>query len=362
MTTSIEPIAASSESSEPENLGLLHLAVERKHERAGVLRRRANASWQDTPDWRFHRHAMRIGLYLRERGQLTAGDRVAVVCGLRPEWAVVQWGVLTQGAATAVIDPALPDAELTAQLAALAPRAVFVAGDCLDRVSASLSSLRGVSTVVVLDGEAPGRALSWSEALDLGGSLDTAERANAMRALARAVSPDAPALGHAVGANGSVTWRFLSQREVVRRVQRVWARSRIASGDVAYVTGEVPSLATTVAVLAFTADGHTQVVIGTKADALEEIGMTRPHKIIAPVETVRQMLESTPSPDPSSRLRRWLARASFLPTAFRSKRDEAPPSALPGRVRWLSTGSSLALSLRARARKFVILEIDESLA
>ncbi|HTB71861.1 MAG TPA: hypothetical protein VK762_01395, partial [Polyangiaceae bacterium] len=170
------------------------------------------------------------------------------------------------------------------------------------------------------------------------------------------------ALGHAVGANGGVTWRFLSQREVVRRVHRVWARSRIASGDVAYVTGEVPSLATTVAVLAFTADGHTQVVIGTKADALEEIGMTRPHKIIAPVETVRQMLESTPSPDPSSRLRRWLARASFLPTAFRSKRDEAPPSALPGRVRWLSTGSSLALSLRARARKFVILEIDESLA
>ncbi len=145
----------------------------------------------------------------------------------------------------------------------------------------------------MLDGEAPGRALSWSEALDLGGSLDTAERANAMRALARAVPPDAPALGHAVGANGGVTWRFLSQREVVRRVQRVWARSRIASGDVAYVTGEVPSLATTVAVLAFTADGHTQVVIGAKEEALEEIGMTRPHKIIAPVETVRRMLEST---------------------------------------------------------------------
>ena len=361
MTTSIEPIAASSESPERENLGLLHLAVERKHERAGVLRRRANASWQDTPDWRFHRHAMRIGLYLRERGQLVAGDRVALVCGLRPEWAVVQWAVLTQGAATAVIDPALTDAELRAQLTALAPRAVFVAGDCLDRVSASLAAIR-VGTVVVLDGEAPGRALSWTEALDLGGSLDTAERANTMRAQARAVSPDAPALGHVVGANGGVSWRFLSQREVVRRVHRVWARSRIASGDVAYVTGEVPSLATTVAVLAFTADGHTQVVIGARGNELEEIGMTRPHKIIAPVETVRQMLESPPSPAPSSRVRRWLARAPFLGAALRGDPDGAPPSAFSGRARWLSTGSSLALALRARARKFVTLEIDDSLA
>jgi AMP-binding enzyme len=361
MTTAIEPIVASSESSEPENLGLLHLAVERKHERSGVLRRRANASWQDTPDWRFHRHAMRIGLYLRERGQLVAGDRVALVCGLRPEWAVVQWAALMQGAATAVIDPSLADEELRAQLTALAPRAVFVAGDCLDRVSASLASIRGVSTVVVLDGEAPGRALSWTEALDLGGSLDTAERANTMRAQARAVPPDAPALGHVVGANGGVSWRFLSQREVVRRVHRVWARSRIASGDVAYVTGEVPSLATTVAVLAFTADGHTQVVIGERGNELEEIGMTRPHKIIAPVETVRRMLASPPSPGPSSRVRKWLARAPLLGAALRGERDGAPPSALSGRVRWVSTGSSLALTLRARARKFVTLEIDDSL-
>ena len=37
-------------------------------------------------------------------------------------------------------------------------------------------------------------------------------------------------------------------------------------------------LATTVAFLAFTADGHTKVVIGARANELEEIVMTRPHK------------------------------------------------------------------------------------
>ncbi len=368
MSTSIEPFAAVSESPEPESLGVVHLAVERKHDRAAVLRYRVATTWQDMPDWRFHRHAMRIGLYLRERAQLTDGDRVALVCALRPEWGVAQWGALTQGAATAVVDPTLPDAELYAQLAALAPRAVFVERDSVQRVIAWHASARAASTIIALDGGvAGGGALSWSEALDLGGSLDTAERANSARARARALSPDTPALGHPVGTNGSVAWRFLSHREVVRRVQRVWMRSRIARGDVAYVPGEVPSTATTVAFLAFTADGHTKVVIGARANELEEIVMTRPHKIIVSVETVRRMLESTPSAEPS-RVRKWLARVPLLPVALRGEHDQASGApapgtlgALGGRARWLSTGASLALATRARARKFVTLEIDDSL-
>lgn len=361
MSTSIEPLVAVSQNSEPENLGLLHLAVERKHDRASVLRRRVADAWQDTPDWRFHRHAMRIGLYLGERGRLTGGDRVALVCAARPEWAVVQWGALAQGMATAVVDPSLPDAELTAQLVSLAPRAVFVEGGAAQRVIASLASVRGAtSTIVVLDGEAAG-ALSWSEALDLGGSLDTAERANAQRARARAVPPETPALGHPVGGTASVTWRFLSHREVVRRVHRVWRRSRIARGDVAYVPGDVPSLAASVAFLAFSADGHTQIVIGDKGSELEEIMMTRPHKIVAPVPAVRHMLESPVSVAPS-RVRQWLARASFLPAALRGERGGRAATTPPAleRARWLSTGAALGLSTRARARKFVTLEIDDS--
>jgi AMP-binding enzyme len=368
MSTSIEPFAVVSESPEPESLGLVHLAVERKHDRAAVLRYRLGTAWQDMPDWRFHRHAMRIGLYLRERAQLAAGDRVALVSALRPEWGVVQWGALTEGAATAVLDPALPDPELFAQLAALTPRAIFVERDSVDRVIAWQASVRGASTIIALDGEvAGGGALSWNEALDLGGSLDTAERANGARARARALSPDTPALGHPVGTNGSVAWRFLSHREVVRRVQRVWMRARIARGDVAYVMGEAPSIATTVAFLAFTADGHTKVVIGARANEQEEILMTRPHKIIASVETVRRMLESTPSAEPS-RVRKWLARVKFVPVALRGERDQAgggpatrTPGVLGGRARWLSTGASLPLSTRARTRKFVTLEIDDSL-
>jgi AMP-binding enzyme len=363
MSTSIEPFVTLNESSEPENLGLLHLAVERKHDRPAILRHRVATGWHETPDWRFHRHAMRIGLYLRERAQMAAGDRIALVCSLRPEWAVTQWAALTQGAATAIVDPALPDAELSAQLCALAPRAIFVEGGSVDRVIACQPAARGgASTIIALDaGGARGATesvLSWTEALDLGGSLDTAERANAARARARGLPAETPALGHAAGTNGTVAWRFLSHREVVRRVHRVWARSRIAKGDVAYVMGDAPSLATTVAVLAFTADGHTKIVVGPRENELEDIMMTRPHKIIASVETVRRMVESPPFAE-LSRVRKWLARAPFLPAAIRGNGAEAPPP-LAGRARWLSTGSSLALAMRARARQLVTLEIDDS--
>jgi hypothetical protein len=363
MSNSIETTVVAREQAEPEpeTLGLLHLAVERRHARPSVLRHRVAAAWQDTPDWRFHRHAMRIGLYLRERGQLSSGDRVALLSRLRPEWAIAQWGALTMGAPTAVIDPDMPDADLTGHLASLAPRAIFVEGASLDRVMASRAAVPSLSTIVALDGDATaGATVTWSEALDLGGSLDTAERANAHRARTRAITPETPALGHAAGTNGSVAWHFLSHRDVVRGVQRTWARARIASGDVAYVAGGAPSMSTNIAFLAFTADGYTQVVIGTRESELEEIGMTNPHKIIAPAEAVRRML-AAPSHAVPSLPRRLLARASLLRAGLRGPRSTTVAGPPLRRMRWISTGPSLSFATRANARKFVTLEIDDSL-
>jgi acyl-CoA synthetase (AMP-forming)/AMP-acid ligase II len=360
MSNSIEPAVAVREEPEAGTVGLLHLAAERRHARPFILRRRVAAAWQDTPDWRFHRHVMRIGLYLRERGELNTGDRVALLSRIRPEWAIAQWGALTMGAPTATLDPDLSDVDLAAHLKALAPRALFVEGAALGRVLACRAAVPTLTTIVALDGDAnAGATVTWSEALDLGGSLDTAERANTYRARTRALVPETPALGSATGTNGSVSWRFLSHHDVVHRVQRVWARARIASGDVAYVAGEAPSLATNVALLAFAADGYTQIVIGTRGTELEEIAMTTPHKIIASAETVRRLLESTPPAAPS-RARRWLAaRAPFLGARLRGPRGV--PEVLVKRARWLSTGPSLAFATRANARKFVTLEIDDAL-
>src|SRR6185437_519312 len=145
----------------------------RKHDRPSALRRRTGAAWQDTPDWRFHRQVMRVGLYLRERAQLGARDRVAVVARMCPEVAVAVWSALTLGAPVAVLDPALPDAELASQLAALGPRVVFAEGEAAARVRAR--KVPGVDTAVaigvaVADEPRDKGLVLWSEALDLGGS------------------------------------------------------------------------------------------------------------------------------------------------------------------------------------------------
>ncbi len=363
MSTSIEPVSSNDAAAEPENLGRLHFAAEQRHGRPAVLKRRIDGAWQETPDWRFHRHVMRIGLYLHERIGLSAGERVAILSTLRPEWAVATWAALTQGAVTAVVDPGGADSILSAQLVALAPRVAFVediAG--AGRLLACRAAVPSLETIVVLEGATPAdHVVSWSEALDLGGTLDTAERAQAFRARARAVPATSPALAHAPPATAGSSWRFLSHRDVVHRVHRVLAQARVAKGDVAYVTRHIPSLATTAMILAFTADGYTQLFIGTPGSELEEIGMTRPHKIVVSPEATRRLLSEATSRD-SSRLRRWLARVPRLASRLqRGGSLDVPPPGLAGRARWLSTGPELEFATRARVREFVTLEIDDSL-
>ncbi len=331
-TTSIEPFIAGPEGAEPENLGLLHIAVERKHDRPSVLRQRASTVWQDTPDWRFHRHVVRIGLYLHERAQLNQGDRIALLSRLRPEWAVAEWAALTMGAATAVIatptsrTPTCPRSSLLSRPASCSSKGPpwSACSPAARRLAARSRSSR--STARSQEGprsRGPRRSISGVA------STPPSERTPI------ALKPEPsrrkrPRWGHAVGANGSVTWRFLSHRDVVRRVQRVWTRARIARGDVAYLAGDVPSLATNVALLAFTADGHTQVVIGTGSRELEDIAMTHPHKIIASPEAVRRLLESPKSPEPS---REFAAGWRVRPSRARAGATSATGGAFPRRSR-----------------------------
>jgi hypothetical protein len=334
----------------PETLGPVYLATERKHDRSGVLRHRTSAAWVETPDWRFHRHVMRIGLYLRGRAQLEPSDRVAFVAALGPEWAVAEWAVLTQGASTAAIDPGLSRDALASQLASLAPRVIFTDAAAIDGVVAWNGSEPRPATVVALNGPSIAGASSWSEALDLGGTLDTAERANAYRSALNAVTPDTPAIGH-IMLNGEPSWRFLSQRDAARAVRQVWLRARIARGDVAYLTGGAPSLGSIVAFLAFSGDGHSQVVLGTPGREVEEIIEARPSKLVARAGAVRRILEAASAVSGSgsgSRSRRWLARARCLVSGVSGvsgggggERRAAANVSPMARTRWLGTEEPL---------------------
>ena len=100
-----------------ETLALLHLAVERAHDRPAAIQRRGKAGALVTlPDWRLHRQIIRLGLYMSERAGLSAGERVAIVAPVSFESIVAEWATIVQGGVAATVDPGLDDAELARSL------------------------------------------------------------------------------------------------------------------------------------------------------------------------------------------------------------------------------------------------------
>lgn len=360
MATSNEADSTDGASWTPETLGPLFHATERKHDRPFLLKYGLSSTPTEMPDWRFHRHVIRIGLFLHERLQLQIGDRVALVAPIGPEWAIAQWAALTQGVATATFDTPASAAALAEQLGALGPRVVLAGGPALEHVLAwsGANPDKGV-TVIASSGAAVAPAISWTQALDLGGTLDTAERANAYRGVMRALSPETAAVAH-VGRNGvGPVWRFLGHRDVVRRVQRIWAGARISQGDVGYIAGGAPSLFSTLAFLAFSADGHTQVLFGTPGLAIEEIRRSDPTKIVVSPAVAEQLSRAIPGIDASrvlGRASRWLARARAF--AERARRDTKSTAELRPHARWLGTGSALDASTRDRLGRTMTIELD----
>jgi pyruvate-formate lyase-activating enzyme len=224
----------------------VHLAAMRAHDRKAVLvQREEGGRWQETPDWRLDRQVIRLGLYLRERAGLLPGHRVVIVSPPRRESLLADLTVMVQGAVAVALDPELPAPALAAALAKIAPHAAFVAGPPeLKRVAEACPVLCGetrphpagradVATgsggaassgrLVSFDAPAQGAAL-LSEVLDLGGTLDTAERAVAFRARAREVTAGQLALEYVDRSpDGSARSGAFTHGEVVAQLRAVWS-------------------------------------------------------------------------------------------------------------------------------------------
>jgi hypothetical protein len=287
-------LAGSVERMAPTTVARLFLASMRKHDRAAALLHHDGAKWRETPDWRLERQVIRLGLFLRERAGFVPGDRLAIVSGLRPELVVAELAAATQGAASVVLDPALSRPELAAVLEALAPAAVLVADPAaLERLGC------GARALVCFDGRADG-ASPWSEALDLGGTLDTPERAQSFRAQAREVAAEARALGQLVRSDAAARCEFLTQGEAMARVRAVRAAAPAKKGDVVYLAGQA-TLAARLEMLSFVGDGFTTAALGTPGSELAEIAELRPQRVAAPEHVVGIAVR----PAPPKEKRRW---------------------------------------------------------
>jgi long-chain acyl-CoA synthetase len=336
----------------------------REHDRKAVLLHWEGGRWQDTPDWRLDRHVIRLGLHLQGRVGLAQGERVVILSPPRREWLLADLAATVQGAVAVAVDPDFPAPALAAVLARIAPRVAFVAGPAeLERLENVRDGVPSLETVIAFEGPLPPeRAALLSEVLDLGGTLDTAERAGAFRARAREVSPDACALGYVErGADGSTACRFLSHREVTARLALLGARAPARKGDVAYLTGCAVTPGLRLALLAFAGDGSTTTAVGTPDRAVAEIAALRPHKIVAPPDVLLAVAtQVTLRRDGQAGARGWIERAAHLVTRSRGRSRREILAALGGRARWVHSTAVPDSSVSGRLRDAVTIDLVSS--
>ncbi len=120
---------------------------------------------------------------------------------------------------------------------------------------------------------------SWTEAMDLGGTLDSAERAESFRTIARTLTPDMPAveIPHFSDRYSSVVH---THGDIVLRLQDFWSRVPAGDADLAYVATASPG-GLALPLWAFVADGRTTTAFGTPGHEVDEIDQLRPTLILA---------------------------------------------------------------------------------
>jgi hypothetical protein len=160
---------------------------------------------------------------------------------------------------------------------------VFVAGkgNC-QRVKPARDSR--VEHVVSLDGESDNGVMPWKGLLDLAGSLDSAERAQAFRASARDVRTEMPAVAHLEGRSAS--WTFATHGNVVSRMVEFWDRFPPRRGETAYVVDAGGPARLRLPLWAFVADGESTLVVGTRGREQEELAEVRPATIAMPLDAL----------------------------------------------------------------------------
>jgi hypothetical protein len=245
-------------------------------------------AWVDVPGWQFFRQVVRVGLYLQERYNLTPGDRVVVSSPLAPHRLIVEWAVAVQGGVVAIVDPTMPGEALARSLASLGARFAFVAGP-LEHARMRQEGGR-FERVVLFEGATPSdeSVTPWSRVLDQGGTLDTAERAQAFRASLRAIRAEMPAVAYREEAGEAASWKVLSHAEMVRRLTELWGRYSPRVGAVAYVIDPGSSPGPRSALWALVADGHSTIAVGTPNREAEEVAQVAPDLVVGPVEALER--------------------------------------------------------------------------
>ena len=310
----------------PDTVAGLYDLGFRHHVRRAAMTWPAGEGSESVPDWKLDRLAIRVALYGRENLGVEPGERVVVVGRLSWLWPVVDFAAMGFGAIPVGVEHDVPDDVLAGALAEARPRVVYATDpESAERVlKLAGDGGLGEATVVAEGLSESDHVLSVERLLDLGSILDTAERAQSVRAVSRQIAASRDALWH-VAPSGLTR---LTHADAMKRVEPALRARPARPGDVAYVAGPRVDLPTRLALAAFVGDGHTTTVLGGLARMDKDIQEHRPHKMLLSggewLETACR--EQGP---------RWPAGLD-RPWARRRLLDR-----LGGRLRWIETPSAL---------------------
>jgi len=310
----------------PETVvGLIDLGL-RHHIRKAAMAWPGAEGFEQVPDWKFDRLAIRVALYGREHCGVNPGDRVAVLGRLSWLWPVVDFAAMGFGAVPVGLEHDLPDEAVADVVAEVQPRLLFVTDpESAERARRLRSAGRLGDTTLVAEGLPEEDGLLPLEKLqDLGAVLDTAERAQGFRAVSRQIAPEGAALWHAAARGGLSR---LSHGDAMARIEPGLRERPAQEGDVAYVEGPRASLTTRLALAAFVGDGLTTTALGDEARTEKDIAELRPHKMMVSSDWVDNACRGQGPRWPVGLDRPWVRRRLL--------------ERLGGRIRWIETASPL---------------------
>jgi hypothetical protein len=259
----------------PATVSALYDMGMRHHLRSSVLLWPGAGGVEEVPDWKLDRLVIRIALYCRENLGLEPGTRAAVFGPLSWLWPAADFAILGFGASSLGIEHDVPDAALVGCLREADPRVIF-ATDAPSTARLVELRARGLlprtALVGVGQGAETGELLPLERLLELGGTLDTAERAQAFRMVCRRVEAGTQALWHA-SADG--VERLTHARSMERIAARLLARPP-AAGDLVYLQPPRATLGCRLALAAFVGDGLTQAALGRDGAVSDDVTRLRP--------------------------------------------------------------------------------------
>jgi long-chain acyl-CoA synthetase len=176
---------------EPGTITQLFFEAARRYDKADAMLHKVGGAWTPISHRAVLERVRRVALGLRDLG-LAPGDRVAILCENRPEWAIADYGCLTARFASVPIYPTLPAEQVPHILNDSGAAAVFVSTAAQ---AAKVAAVRGgcpaVRYVIGVDaGAADGCNLTMAELERRGAALDTPEAAAAWERDALEVRPD----------------------------------------------------------------------------------------------------------------------------------------------------------------------------